>query len=392
MLNRICAAIPLWVIAAGFAIAQTPGEAVQLAEQRFKNIQLLKGISVQEFMETMGFISAATNMTCTICHGNDSAGNWDRYADDPPMKQRARKMMLMVDTLNKTYFGGARRVTCYTCHRNAAIPKVTPTLAEQYATPPPEDPDDIPRQAPGASSPEQVLDKYLQAIGGLQKAAALKSFIGKGKYQGYDDTDSTPVEIYAKAPGQFAQINHGPDGDRVSVDDGRSAWIAQAESEAPVPLVTLGGGDLQGLHFESQLFFPGRIRQLLMNLRVGYPLSGALSILPDRTGAGIDDRELIVMQGTTTAGGLKVRLYFENESGLLARMVRYTNLPYGSITTEMDYADYRDVGGMKIPFRITKTWVDGRSVIELNSVQVNVPIDPSKFSKPGPPKENIGAK
>src|ERR1700686_2695434 len=148
MLNRICAAIPLWVIAAGFAIAQTPGEAGQLAGQRFKNIQLLKGISVQEFMETMGFISAATNMTCTICHGNDSAGNWNRYADDPPMKQRARKMMLMVDTLNKTYFGGARRVTFYTFHRNAAIPKVTPTLAEQYATPPPEDPDDIPRQAP----------------------------------------------------------------------------------------------------------------------------------------------------------------------------------------------------------------------------------------------------
>jgi outer membrane lipoprotein-sorting protein len=391
MLNRVFPAM-LGLGLAGFAMAQTPGDAGQLAEKRFKNVQLLKGISVQEFMETMGFFAAATNMTCTICHGDESAGNWDKYADDPPLKKTARKMMLMVDTINKTNFGGARLVTCYTCHRNAAVPKVTPTLAEQYASPPPEDPDNIPSQAPGAPSPDQVFDKYLRAMGGWQKAASLTSFVAKGTYRGYDDPGSSPVEIYAKAPGQFAQINHGPGGDRITVDDGRSAWIAQAESEAPVPVVTLGGGDLQGLHFESQVFFPGRIKELLTNLRVGYPLAGAFSLLPDRTGAGIDDRELIVMQGTTTAGGLKVRLYFEQESGLLARMVRYTNLPYGFITTEMDYADYRDVGGMKIPFRITKTWVDGRSVIEVNSVQVNVPVDASKFSKPAAPKEASGAK
>ena len=89
---------------------------------------------------------------------------------------------------------------------------------------------------------------------------------------------------------------------------------------------------------------------------------------------------------------MKVRLYFEKESGLLVRMVRYTNLPYGFITTEMDYADYRDVGGIKMPFRITKTWVDGRSVIEFDSLEVNVPVDASKFSKPAASKETTGAK
>jgi outer membrane lipoprotein-sorting protein len=236
------------------------------------------------------------------------------------------------------------------------------------------------------------LDKFLQALGGSAKAASLTSFVARGKYQGYDDPDVSPVEIYAKAPGQFAQINHSPVGDRSSVDDGRSAWIGQAETEVPVPVVPLAGGDLQGLHLESQLFFPGRIKELVKNLRVGFPLSGALSILPDRVGSGIDDRELIVMQGTTTVGGLKVKLYFEKESGLLVRMVRFTNLPYGFITTEMDYANYRDVGGFKIPHRITKTWVDGRSVIELDSVQVNVPVDAAKFSKPAAPKEPAGAK
>jgi outer membrane lipoprotein-sorting protein len=392
MMEKIIAVASVWVILGGFASAQSAAEAGQLAEQRFKNVQLLKGISVQEFMETMGFFAAATNMTCTICHGDESAGNWDKYADDPPLKKTARRMMLMVDALNKNYFAGARRVTCYTCHRNAAVPKVTPTLAEQYATPSPEDPDDIPRQAPGAPTADQVLDKYLQAIGGQQKVSTLTSFVGMGRYQGYDDPDSSPVEVYLKAPGQFAQINRGPSGNRITVDDGRAAWISQAETESPVPVVALSGGDLQGLHFDSQIFFPGRMKQLVSNLKVGYPVSGALSILPDRAGAGIDDRELIVMQGTMTGGGLKIRLYFDKESGLLVRMVRYTNLPYGFITTETDYADYRDVGGIKIPYRITKTWVDGRSVIEFNSIEVNVAIDTAKFIKPSAPAEATGAK
>src|SRR5262245_23184892 len=84
---------------------------VERAEQHFKNVQLLKGISVQEFMETMGFFSASTNQNCTGCHGEESAGSWDKYADDPPMKQKARSMMLMVNAMNRTYFAGERKLT-----------------------------------------------------------------------------------------------------------------------------------------------------------------------------------------------------------------------------------------------------------------------------------------
>lgn len=377
-------------LASGQAAAPRSGqgsgaERAELAEQRFKNVQILKGISVQEFMETMGFFAAATNMTCAVCHGEESAASWDNYAADPPLKQKARMMMVMVDSINRSYFGGKRQVTCYTCHRVSETPRVTPSLVEQYATPLPEDPDDISEQASGAPTPQQVLDKYLQAVGGAQKVATFTSFAAKGAYQNYDDPQSTPVELYAKAPGRFFQVDHGRNGDRIWVDDGKSAWVAEPQSEVPVPVTILAGGDLEGLHLESQLYFPERIRQLLTNLRVGLPVSGAMSLLSDKVGTGIDDRELTVMQGST-AGGNRVRLYFDSESGLLVRMVRYTNLPFGFITTEMDYTDYRDVAGFKIPFRITKTWVDGRSVTELNSVQVNVPVDAAKFSKPAAPK------
>jgi hypothetical protein len=361
-----------------------------MAEDVFKNVQLLRGISVKEFMETMGFFAAATNATCTTCHGDASAGSWDKYADDTPLKQTTRKMMVMVDALNRTYFAGKREVTCYSCHRNADRPKITPNLAEQYASPLPEEPDEIPQQAPGAPSPDQVLNKYVQALGGAQKLASFTSFVAKGTYEGYDDAEPRPVEIRAKAPSQFFQVVHGANGDSTWVDDGRSAWVAQPALDTPVPLLALSAGDLDGAHLESELYFPARIKQLLTNLRVGFPISGALSILPDRAGSGIDDRKLTIMQGTTAAGN-KVKLYFDPKSGLLVRMVRYTNLPVGFITTEIDYADYREVSGIKIPFRVTKTWVDGRSVTLLNSIQLNVPIDAAQFAKPAPPVQSKAA-
>jgi hypothetical protein len=199
-----------------------------------------------------------------------------------------------------------------------------------------------------------------------------------------------PVEVYAKAPNQFSQVVHGGNGDIAWVDDGRNAWVAQSILESPVPVVSLTAGDLDGAHLETQLYFPARIKQLVTGLRVGFPIKGTLSMLPNADGSGIDNRQLTVMQGVTVAGN-KVRLYFDSQTGLLARVVRYTNLPLGFITTEMDYADYRDVSGLKIPFRITRTWVDGRSVTLLKSVQINAPVDASKFAKPAPPKEASAA-
>jgi photosynthetic reaction center cytochrome c subunit len=359
------------------------GEKPLMAEQAFKNVQLLRGISVKEFIETMGFFSAATNGNCSFCHGDEALSSWEKYADDPPLKQKARQMMLMMNAINRTYFGGEREVTCYSCHRNANLPKVTPTLAEQYFTALPDDPEEIAEQDPGGPKPDQVLDKYIQALGGAQKLATFKSFVAKGTYQGYD-TAPVPVEIYAKAPNQFFQVAHMPNGDSTWVDDGRNAWVAQSALDTPVTLLSLAAGDLDGAHLESQLYFPAQIKQLLTNLRVGYPISGTLSILPDKLDAGIDDRELTIMQGTTAAGN-KVKLYFDPKSGLLVRMMRYTNLPVGFITTEIDFADYRDVSGITIPFRVTKTWVDGRSLTLLNSIQLNVQIDASEFAKPAAP-------
>src|ERR1700741_3364238 len=97
-----------------------------MAEDVFKNIQVLKGIPVKEFMNTMGFFSAATNLNCIDCHSAQSE-TLEGYAIDTPRKQMARKMVLMVNQLNQSQFSGQRKVTCYTCHRANDRPEAIPS-------------------------------------------------------------------------------------------------------------------------------------------------------------------------------------------------------------------------------------------------------------------------
>src|SRR3984885_5605925 len=105
-----------------------PAQKSQMAEQAFKNIRVLKGIPVDQFMATMGFFSASLGETCTDCHSAESGGNWDKYADDNPRKNTARAMIGMMNAINKTYFGGRREITCYSCHRRVERPDLTPNL------------------------------------------------------------------------------------------------------------------------------------------------------------------------------------------------------------------------------------------------------------------------
>src|SRR3974390_3069021 len=117
------------------------GQAV-MVEDVFKNVQALKGIPVNQFMDTMGFFAAALGLNCTGCHTAESLQDWTRFADDVPRKRVARGMVRMVDAINKAQFGGRRMLTCWSCHRGTQAPELIPSLAQQY-TIPPEDPNAI---------------------------------------------------------------------------------------------------------------------------------------------------------------------------------------------------------------------------------------------------------
>src|SRR5258705_9415625 len=106
MMLGIAGTASVWLLSVVFASGQAAGQAgqaprPQMSEEVFKNVQILKGIPVDEFMDTMGMFAAALSLNCVDCHTPESVGSWDRFADETALKRTARRMMLMVDRINK---------------------------------------------------------------------------------------------------------------------------------------------------------------------------------------------------------------------------------------------------------------------------------------------------
>ena len=358
------------VLTAGQA---APLQTPPLAEQVFKNVQSLKGLSVDEFLDTMGMFAASTGLNCTDCHVDESGGSWERYADDNQLKRTTRAMVGIMTAINKQYFGGRQGVTCYSCHNGNRRPKVVPSLAVQYAVNPVlDDPYEIVQPAFDAPSLDAVLDRYIDAVGGAARLKGLTSFIADGMYSGYDDFEEFPVQVFASAPNRRTTLLRSQYGDTTTTFDGRSGWQAGPIESRPLPVVALTGGNLEGVGFEAELAFPGQIKQVLTNWVVG-PLTA------------IGDRQTRIVQGKK-ASGTPIKLYFDEETGLLVRLVRYSaQSPVGRVPTQVDFEDYREVSGIKFPFKWTSIWTNGRNVYQLKNVQINAAIPAARFARPEPP-------
>jgi photosynthetic reaction center cytochrome c subunit len=353
------------------APAQT-APSQMLAENVFKNVTVLRGIPVDEFMGTMGVFSAALGFSCEDCH-TASSNDWANYAKDTsPRKLMARQMVTMMAGINKQYFGGRQVVTCFSCHRGSNRPKVTASLTVLYGTPPADELDVlVTPSAPGGPTAAQILDKYLQAIGGAQRAATLTSYVAKGTYSGYGPEGTPrPLEIYAKAPNQKTIIVREPGaGDIITTFNGTAGWVSQPFK--PIDVLELHGAELDSASVEAELTFPATVKTALTGSRTSNDF--------------INDRTVLIVQGFKGSATI-VTMYFDEESGLLTRLVRSTPSPVGRLPVQIDYSDYRDVAGLKMPFKWTMTWLDGRSNYELSEIQPNVAIDAAKFAKPAPPK------
>jgi hypothetical protein len=354
-----------FVVSAAGQQAQAP-QAPQMSDTVFKNIQVLKGIPVDQFMDAMGMFSASLGYDCSSCHSQEIHTDRAAFAITTPMITRARQMIAMMNGINEANFGARPRVTCFTCHRGSPSPEDIPSLALQYADLV-DDPSAIVIAADRRTTADQVFEKYIQALGGAQRLAGLTSFVARGTYSGFNTGGGeVPLEIAARAPNQRTQIVRAPDGDAVKTYDGRTAWAA--EGWRPLPLMVFTGGNLEGARLDVLTSFPAGIRQAYSRWQVG--------------ATTIDDRPVKVLQGTN-AGQLPVNFYFD-ESGLLVRTVRWNRTMVGTVPTQVDYADYRDVAGVKMPFKTVLTWTDGQNTIALNDVQPNVAIDAGRFSRPAP--------
>jgi zinc protease len=219
----------------------------------------------------------------------------------------------------------------------------------------------------GRIVPDQVFNKYIQAIGGAVRLNALTSFVATGTTEGFNTNNAkVPVEIYARAPNQLTQVIKTFEGDAVKTYDGRNAWAAEGWRQ--LPLMTFTGGNLANAKLEAIALFPAGIQKAFSKWE------GSIAV--------IGDNEVQVLQGTNP-GELPVNFYFD-ESGLLVRMLRWNRTTVGTVPTETDYSDYRDVAGVKMPFKSVVTWTNGRNTIELSKVQPNVAIPAARFARPAP--------
>ena len=345
--------------------AANAGAAVQTAAQKYKNIQVLKDIPADQLIPSMQFITATLGVECEFCHVANSSGKLEFDKDDKDEKKTAREMMQMMFAINKNNFDGKRGVTCNTCHRGSPHPQAIPAIMAE--APKPEameamhDHDMDPAKLP---SGEPVFAKYIQALGGQTALDKISNRVEQGKAL-IPEGQPLPIDIYTKAPDQRVSMMHMPKGDSVTAYNGQAGWI----SFPGRPLREMSAPDQEAARLDAEAFYPTQLEHEFAELK--------LQDHPEKIG----EHETSVVVGLAK-GQPPVKFYFDQTSGLLVRMVHYADTPLGLNPTQVDFAEYRDAGGVKTPYRWTIARPSGSFTIQIDKVEQNVAIDDAKFAKP----------
>jgi photosynthetic reaction center cytochrome c subunit len=353
---------------------QAPSSAAgpKKAEEQFKNIQVLKGVPAEQIFPTMQFITASLGVECEFCHVQNAFEK-----DDKKTKQTARKMMEMMFAINKDNFEGHREVTCYSCHRGTPAPQAIPAvMTEEPKEAQPKEamasPKGTDKKENAGPTADQLLDKYVQAVGGTAAIDKVTTRVMKGTID--FGGKSLPVDIYSKDPEKRISFTHMPGGDSVTAFNGHEGWLGTPGH----PLREMHGSDLDGAAIDADLHLATHFKPMFSDMQV-------------HGTEKVGDQEAYVVVGQRE-GKPPIRLYFDQQSGLLVRLLRFGDTALGLLPTQIDYADYRDTHGVKIPYRWTLARPSGRFTIQVNDVQQNVAVDDAEFAKPaaeepkGPPK------
>jgi photosynthetic reaction center cytochrome c subunit len=339
---------------------QSPAATPKKAEEQFKNIQVLKGIPADEIGPTMEFVAASLGVRCDYCHVQNA---FDK--DDKKPKQTARKMMEMMFAINKNNFDNHRAVTCYSCHHGIAKPVAIPAVMADEPTGAPHGIETANNDAKSLPAAGALLDKYLQAVGGGAAIDAINTRVMKGTIE--FGGKSFPIDIYSKDPAKRISFTHLPEGDSVTAFNGQEGWLGMPGGH----IREMHGSDLDGAAIDADLRLPTHLKRMFTELRT----EGTEKI---------GDRDAYVVIGMRDSKP-PLRLYFDEQSGLLVRLVRFADTALGLLPTQIDYADYRDTNGVKAPYRWTLARPSGRFTIQVNELQQNVPVDDGKFVKPAAP-------
>ena len=332
----------------------------KLAEEEYKNIRALKGTPAEQVIPSMQFIAGSLGVDCEFCHVAHA-----NEKDDKKPKVTARKMINMMMAINKENFEGRQEVTCYSCHRGSKDPVGTPIITDEEPRQTAEEgkkPGEVKAALPAA---DQLLDKYLAAIGGSEALQKIASRVQKGTLTAFGG-QHFPVEVYSKAPDKRVSVMHLQNGDSVTAFDGKQGWLS-----IPGRVHMMSAAENDAARVDADLYFAAHVKTLYQKFGVD-------------EGTTIDGHDSYLVVGRTERKP-PLRLYLDKESGLLLRLIRYTETPLGRNPTQIDYTDYRDTNGVKAPFRWTLARPGNRFTIQVEQLQQNVPVDDAKFVAPPPP-------
>jgi hypothetical protein len=375
-----------------------PPKPGQLAPDYFKNIKILKTVPADQLRTQMQYFTASLGVQCNFCHVQ---GQFD--SDENPRKDRARKMMQMVDRFNENTSNDIT-VTCATCHHGRVPPERTPTLAVNMTQAEadaaaaaraargggPGGPGGAPGggRGPGGGAPggapggpggqrgsapqqppkptetvDDVVNKYVQAVGGQAALTAAKTRVAEGT-QTTRDLQTAPIKVTEKASGEY----------RIDVATQNPAYRVSTPSAAfgsgfgnnPAPR-DLEGVDAAQVARPTDFGIAATLKTKYTNLNV-------------RRYENVDGKQAIVVDGRRS-DIVSESLYFDRESGLLVRRVIRTKTAYGDLQEQVDYSDYRDAGGVKVPFQIKHSTWSQVTTEKFTDVKVNAPVDDAVFVK-----------
>jgi hypothetical protein len=358
------------------------------APEKFKNIQVLKDLPADQLDGVMRFMSASLGVKCEFCHVTSEQGNWPMEKDDKKNKQIARTMIQMTNTINAQSFEGKPTVNCASCHHGRNEPDRLPPLAVELT------PDQIAAlaaraQAQQASAPaarantppasgapggrggfqrptetiDQVLDAYVQALGGRAALEKVASRVMRGTVTDRAGQKS-PIVVEEKAPAMVRRSLDSKPAASTFASDGTTYWAQEGTSSWAVTNVF----ELQEGARLAELTLPLQFKSRYQNLSVARY-------------AKLDGKDMIIVNGRS-APAVVEQFYFDKQSGLLVRRVVSTRTAFGILPEQIDYSDYRVVNGVKVPFQVRHATWESVNTSKFDDVKINVPVDDARFAKP----------
>ena len=344
----------VYLTVSGNAQTQT-GQQEKPVEQVYKNIQVLTGLPASELDGVMLFMSASMGVGCTHCH----TSSWE--SDEKTTMTAARRMIVMTRAINKENFSGNPAITCYTCHRGQHNTEPLPPL--DIATNPAADVT-VGATKPGAMpSTDEVIARYVSAIGGNAAIATIKTRVSRGietMTNRMTPPETIPIEIIQAAPEKLLVSRNTPRGSTLEGFDGTKGWTKDTRG-----VRKLAGKELVEIKREADFFRYLKIKETYPQMRV---------LAKER----VRDREAYVV-GATSREDSREKLYFDVESGLLVRRSLAFKTAFGSIPEVMDFDDYRDVDGMKLPFSVTWSRPPFGYVRKFTEIRLNAIVDNARF-------------